>query len=119
MPEIYLFIQDIGKFYIFNPLRGLRCIDNHDGNYIILSSDAFSYAMNYDWGWESIHVAARFQLSNESYYSIIMHSFCLGVHRNFQTSELEMGKRIIKNLIKNLKFKIQKIIFLAGLPKTV
>lgn len=102
LPSIHVYIVDYSKYYKFHPLKGLNHCNQKVADCLLISSDAFFYAMKFDWGWESIHVAARFEVSSQNYYKTVMHALCLGIHRNFQTSTLNMGLRILKNFYKRI-----------------
>jgi hypothetical protein len=102
LPTLNVMLSDIGATVRFHALRGL--FDLAEGGRfapgepcLVLSSAALLHALRHPWGWESIHVAGRFEVSTHNYYAVVMHGFFLGIYRNNNVSGIDMLKRILRS----------------------
>ena len=71
-PKINIYITDIKKYFSFNLISGLR-VENtpHNKKKILsLNSDSLSYIFNYDFGFETLTINARFKCDDDYFLKV-------------------------------------------------
>ena len=86
--NISIFITDLEKSYNFNVIDGLKEILIHKDKFTIeMSSDSLQFIFDYDYGFDTLLVNARFRASNSNINKVI---------RNFIIGSLNNTGRYIK-----------------------
>lgn len=103
LPSVNIYLTDLDYWVKFHPLLGIKAGVGPTIQSMRISSDALAFAMKYPYGWETVHVSARFDVSSYAYYHRVMRSFCLGIHRNFETTGGAMARRILASWCRRLR----------------
>jgi len=111
--DIEIFVQDKKKYYNFNIFSGLEEINStsKNENLISLHSNSLAFIFDYNFGFDTLIVNARFT-SNSSYYQRFKETFFLGTLNN--TGRYLKLSKIHKYLDKNF---IVKCLEILGLKK--
>lgn len=111
--DIEIFVEDKKKYYNFNIFSGLQEINfvKNKNNLISLHSNSLAFLFDYNFGFDTLIVNARFT-SNSSYYQRFKETFFLGTLNN--TGRYLRLSKIHKYLDKNF---ILKCLEILGLKK--
>jgi len=111
--DIEIFVEDKKKYYNFNIFSGLQEINfvKNKNNLISLHSNSLAFLFDYNFGFDTLIVNARFT-SNSSYYQRFKETFFLGTLNN--TGRYLRLSKIHKYFDKNF---ISKCLEILGLKK--
>ena len=78
---IKIYVKDLNKFFKFNIGNGLTVTNETEGDFLQLSSESLAFIFDYDFGYDTLLVNARFSAS-QNYLSKISRCFVIGTLNN-------------------------------------